>query len=155
MINGKRGYAAIGLIRTKNAPNVGGALRAAGCFGASLVAIQGGRYRRSKEPADVQRIWRHVPLLDSVDDILSVKPYGAHAVAVEIVDGARPLPQFNHPERAYYIFGPEDGSIPADVIDRCDHVVSIPSNFCLNLAATVNVVLYDRMVKRGEYQQAC
>ena len=114
MINGKRGYAAIGLIKTKNAPNVGGALR-------------------------------------NVDDILDAKPYGARAVAVEIVDGAIPLPRFTHPSRAFYIFGPEDGSIPSDVIERCDHVVSIPSNFCLNLAAAVNVVLYDRMVKRGEY----
>ena len=56
---------------------------------------------------------------------------------------------FIHPEQAYYIFGPEDGSLKSEILDRCDHVVYIPTIGCMNLAATVHVVLYDRMSKSG------
>lgn len=52
-----------------------------------------------------------------------------------------------HPDRALYIFGPEDGSLDKEIRDWCEDVVYIPTTGCMNLAATVNVVLYDRMAK--------
>ena len=58
-----------------------------------------------------------------------------------------PLIHFQHPEQAYYIFGPEDGSLSQTILDASDHVVYIPTIGCMNLAATVNVVLYDRLAK--------
>jgi len=66
------------------------------------------------------------------------------------VEGAIPLPSFVHPEKALYIFGPEDGTLSQSVIDEADHVVYIPTVGCMNLAATVNVVLYDRLAKSSE-----
>jgi hypothetical protein len=51
------------------------------------------------------------------------------------------------PDRALYIFGPEDGSLDKDIRDWCEDVVYIPTTGCMNLAATVNVVLYDRLAK--------
>jgi tRNA(Leu) C34 or U34 (ribose-2'-O)-methylase TrmL len=66
---------------------------------------------------------------------------------VELVDGARSLPEYTHPDRALYIFGPEDGSLDKEIRDWCEDVVYIPTQGCMNLAATVNVVLYDRMAK--------
>ena len=54
-----------------------------------------------------------------------------------------------YPEKAYYIFGPEDGSIKQAVVNKADAVVYIPTKGSLNLAQTVNVVLYDRMAKAG------
>ena len=71
-------------------------------------------------------------------------------VAVELVEGAIPLPRFTHPEQAIYLFGPEDGTIPQTVLDQCDQVVYVPTHGCMNLAATVNVVLYDRMAKSSQ-----
>ena len=59
-----------------------------------------------------------------------------------------------HPEQAIYIFGPEDGSIPQALIDSADHVVYIPTIGCMNLAATVNVLLYDRLAKLPAAQDA-
>ncbi|MFH7439550.1 TrmH family RNA methyltransferase, partial [Pseudomonas syringae pv. tagetis] len=53
-----------------------------------------------------------------------------------------------HPDRALYIFGPEDGSLDQEIPDWCEDVVYIPTEGCMNLAATVNVVLYHRMAKR-------
>ena len=61
--------------------------------------------------------------------------------------GASALPQFTHPEKAVYVFGPEDGSLPQEVVDKAHHVVYVPTVGCMNLAATVNVVLYDRLAK--------
>jgi len=58
-----------------------------------------------------------------------------------------PLPEFTHPECACYIFGPEDGTVDQQIVDRADAVVYIPTVGRLNLAATVNVVLYDRLAK--------
>ena len=58
-----------------------------------------------------------------------------------------PLHTFKHPQRAFYIFGPEDGSLRANVTDWCEDIIYIPTHGCMNLAATVNVVLYDRLAK--------
>jgi tRNA C32,U32 (ribose-2'-O)-methylase TrmJ len=69
-------------------------------------------------------------------------------VAVELRRGAELLPAFEHPERALYVFGPEDGNLTSAVLARCHRVVAIPTRHCVNLAAAVYLVLYDRMVKR-------
>ena len=68
-------------------------------------------------------------------------------MCVELAENAVALPAFHHPENAFYVFGPEDGTISQDVIDRADAVVYVPTVGCMNLAATVNVVLYDRLAK--------
>jgi tRNA(Leu) C34 or U34 (ribose-2'-O)-methylase TrmL len=85
--------------------------------------------------------------LIGIDDLQKVIPLGCTPVAVELVDGALPLPTYTHPDRAFYIFGPEDGSLSKAVRDWCEEVVYIPTQGCMNLAATVNVVLYDRLAK--------
>lgn len=139
------GYAAVGLVNCKNSQNVGGVLRAAHCFGAALIAVQSTRLQ--KMASDTTKAHRHVPTF-VVDDILAATPHDCQRVVVEIRDDARCLFDFVHPRSAFYIFGPEDGSVPSRIVDRCQHVVSIPTRFCLNLAATVNVVLYDRAMKR-------
>lgn len=81
-------------------------------------------------------------------------------IAVDLIDGAVPLHEFSHPvSHAVYIFGPEDGTIPQSVVDACDEAVFIPTRGCLNLAASVNVVMYDRWValrsalQRRKHQQ--
>lgn len=140
-----RGYAAIGLYNPKCTANLGGVLRAAGCYGASLVAVS--ITRLGKYSTDTMKAWKHVPCLEVVD-VMQAIPFGAIPVVVELCDRAKPLFDFVHPERAYYIFGPEDGSVPKPIIDRAPHVIQIPTDGCMNLAACVNVVLYDRMAKQ-------
>lgn len=144
-----RGYAAIGLHRPKNRLNVGEALRAAGCYGASLVAASGLRYRHA--PTDTQAAYRHLPLV-VCEDLSTVRPWGSTCVAVDYVPDARVLADFTHPESAFYVFGPEDGTLGGDVLGWCSERVYVPTKFCMNLAATVNVVLYDRSVKRNDWR---
>lgn len=140
-----RGFSAIGLINTKNEVNVGGVLRAATCYNSKMIAIQGKRYKAMS--SDTTGAYRHIPLLHT-QDILSLVPMDCVPVAVEIVSGARNIVDYIHPKSAFYIFGPEDGSIPNRVLKGCRDVIYIPTVRCMNLAATVNVVLYDRMAKQ-------
>jgi len=59
------------------------------------------------------------------------------------------LPQFDHPANALYVFGPEDSSLSQELVDKSHHRVYVPTIGCMNLAASVNVVLYDRQAKLG------
>ena len=140
-----RGYAAIGLDRPKDTANLGGVLRAAQCYGASLVLLSGGRM--GKYATDTMKAWRHIPCVE-VDELLAHCPYGAEPVVVEIVERAKPIFNFVHPHSAFYIFGPEDGGVKKEIVERIPRVIQIPTQGCMNLAATANVVLYDRLLKQ-------
>lgn len=139
--------ASIGLYNPKSPENVGIILRAAGCYGVDSVFYSGQRYARAKAfKTDTKKVHQRIPT-QGVEDLQSVIPKGATPVAVELVEGAIALPEFQHPDKAYYVFGPEDGSLKKDVLDWCEQVIYIPTIGCMNLAATVNVVLYDRLAK--------
>jgi len=139
----------IGLINPKSPTNVGGVLRAAGCYGADEVYFTGTRYLNAKKfHTDTKNALERIPLTGT-ESLDLVKSDGAKAVVIELIEGATPLPEFKHPENAFYIFGPEDGSVGKDVLKWCDEVVYIPTIGCMNLAATCNVVLYDRLAKLG------
>lgn len=140
-----RGYAAIGLFNPKTSLNVGSVLRAAGCYGASMVAIQGRRFESvMTDPASSHL---HLPVIET-PDLMSVIPHGCVPVAVEFIESATSLVNYVHPERAFYILGPEDGSVSKELVARCRDVVYVPTNQCMNLAATANVLLYDRLSKQ-------
>lgn len=140
-----RGYCAIGLDNPKSSINVGSTLRAAGVYGAAFVAASGHRVKSDR--TDTMKAYRHLPLFRPTD-IFDALPFDCVPVAVDLVDEATPLPSYSHPERAFYIFGAEDATLGARVLDKCRDVVYIPTKYCMNLAATVNVVLYDRMAKQ-------
>ena len=139
-----RGYAAIGLDNPKFKENVGSVLRAAGCFDASLVVIRGRRWGRSK--TDTQAAYRHLPLIFT-DSLRTHIPYDCVPVAVDLLPDATPLSTYTHPERAFYIFGAEDATLGSAITSWCRDIIYIPTHHCLNLAACVNIVLYDRMLK--------
>lgn len=126
-------------------------MRAAGCYGASSVLYTGERYDRAVKFQTDTKVVQDKIRLEGVESLLDHVPEidgeTAKIICVELVEGATPLPEFEHPDNAFYIFGPEDNTISQDVIDRADTVVYIPTVGCMNLAATVNVVLYDRLAK--------
>lgn len=131
----------------KTPANIGGALRASGCYGAALVVLGGARPARlSRLATDTQKAWRHIPHV-LVPDVFDAIPYGCVPIAVDLLPGAQPLPSYRHPERAFYIFGAEDATLGSAVTERCRDKVFVPTNHCMNLAAAVNVVLYDRTAK--------
>jgi tRNA(Leu) C34 or U34 (ribose-2'-O)-methylase TrmL len=142
-----KSYVAIGVHNPKTPENMGIVLRAAGCYGADAIFYTGERYNRARKFfTDTKNIGSKIPVT-GVDALLDIQRHNTQVIAVELVEGAVPLMDFDHPEQAYYLFGPEDGSLPQEVLNNCDAVVYIPTIGCMNLAATVNVVLYDRLAK--------
>nr|WP_086939534.1 RNA methyltransferase [Thaumasiovibrio occultus] len=137
----------IGLTNPKSPENVGAVMRAAGCYQADEVRYTGQRYdRAAKFYTDTQSAASSIPL-NGVHSLIDDLPAGTKIVCVELAEGATPLPHFVHPDNAIYIFGPEDGSIDQAVANKADHVVYVPTVGCMNLAASVNVLLYDRLAK--------
>lgn len=142
------GLVSIGLVNPKSASNVAVILRAAGCYGVSSVFYTGERYSFAKGFHQDTKGMRHKIPTVAVEDLLAMTPSGATPIVIELAENAVPLPAFSHPDNAYYIFGPEDGSVSADIIEKCANVVYVPTFTSMNLAATANVVLYDRLAKR-------
>lgn len=144
----ERGYGCVALERPTDEINVGHTLRAALCFQARMVILhdapQDLNVQRLK--TDPGRAYRHVPVIHT-DDLFGALPEGCTPVAVELTDDAVDLSTFVHPERACYIFGPENGSVSQETLDRCKLKVKIPTVMSLNLGMTVNIVLYDRAAK--------
>tara|TARA_R110001592_G_C12755583_1_gene712386 strand:+ start:133 stop:642 length:510 start_codon:yes stop_codon:yes gene_type:complete len=137
----------VGLSKPKTPTNVGIVMRAVSCFQASAVFYTGERYERAARfYTDTQDTASTTPFSE-VSCLLESVPNDTKIVCVELVEGAISLPEFQHPDKAFYIFGPEDGSLSQDMIDRADSVVYIPTIGCLNVAMAVNVVLYDRLAK--------
>jgi len=141
-----KGYCGIGLDNPKFDNNIGSVLRAAGVYNAAFVAASGRRYKRHS--TDTMAAYRSLPLMQ-VEDLYNAIPFDCIPVAIDLISGARPLTTYEHPERAFYIFGAEDATLGKRILSWCRDVVYIPTSGCMNLAATVNVVLYDRMCKRG------
>jgi len=140
-----RGFAGIGLDNPKSSVNVGSALRAAGVYDAAFVAATGGRFGRAN--TDTMKHYRHLPFLRP-SDLHDVIPFDCVPVAVDLLPDATPLHEYVHPERAFYIFGAEDSTLGNRVTSWCRDKIYVPTDGCMNLAATINVVLYDRKAKQ-------
>ena len=78
-------------------------------------------------------------------------PQGCRLVGVELLDEAIDLPSFRHPLQAAYVLGPERGSLSPALLERCDHVVRIPTSFCVNVAMAGAIVMYDRVRSLGRF----
>ncbi|MBC6497106.1 MAG: TrmH family RNA methyltransferase [Alphaproteobacteria bacterium GM7ARS4] len=147
----RRGYYCVALEQPRFEENVGAVLRACGVYEANLVVLrQGGRLALGGQ--DTLRSHRHIPVV-IVEDIFTALPINCTPVAVDFIEGACPLPHYVHPERAFYIFGPENGTLAPNIVKACHHAIYVPTQISMNLAASVNVVLYDRAAKRNEWPQ--
>lgn len=140
-----RGYFAIGAERMSKSLNLGNLMRSAHGFGASFTFTVGATYRALEAFADTSKSQLHLPhynwaKLEDMD-----LPHGCKLVGIELVDNAVDLPSFRHPLRAAYVLGPEQGSLSEPLLARCEHVVRIPTKFCINVAMAGAIVMYDRV----------
>jgi tRNA G18 (ribose-2'-O)-methylase SpoU len=148
-----RGYFAIGAERISKAMNLGNLVRSANAFGASFVFLIDAQYDRQTAKSDTSNAEVALPVYDVSSPAELRLPRGCQLVGVELVDAAIDLPSFRHPLQAAYVFGPERGSLSPVLLDRCDHVIRIPTRFCINLAVAGAVVMYDRMVCLGRFAE--
>ena len=146
-----RGYFAIGAERISKALNLGNLMRSAHGFGAAFTFTIGASYQALEARADTSKGQQHLPHYDwqSIEE-LSL-PKGCRLVGVELLDEAVDLPSFRHPLRAAYVLGPEQVALSPELLARCDHVVRIPSSFCINLAMAGAIVMYDRVRCLGRF----
>jgi tRNA(Leu) C34 or U34 (ribose-2'-O)-methylase TrmL len=140
----------IGLCNPKSVSNVGSVLRAAGCYGAKAIYFTGQRFQHAAKYSTDTKNQHQQIVLQASESLIDSVDANTHIVCVELVEGAIALPAYKHPDKALYIFGPEDGSISQALINQSHDVVYIPTTGCMNLAATVNVVLYDRLAKSAQ-----
>jgi len=145
---------AIVLTNPKFGRNLSATLRACSCFGVKQMWWTGDRVQFD-ETKKGQRLPREERMKGYSNVELCHGEYffdaftDAVPVAVEFRPNSELLPEFEHPENAVYIFGPEDGTIGRKTLQHCHRFLTIPSHHCLNLAAAVYVTLYDRVSKLG------
>ncbi len=147
-----RGYFAIGVEGISKPMNLGNLMRSAHAFGASFFFVVAPAVStRETRHSDTSDSSNHLPLYtyDTVEDL--VLPRGCALVGVEFTPDAVDLPSFHHPSAAAYVLGPERGALSAAMTARCDHLVKIPTKFCINLGVAGALLMYDRQLARGKF----
>ncbi len=150
-----RGYFAIGVEGISKPMNLGAIMRTANAFGASFVfTVNAANRIKQAYKADTSRTFESVPYYqwDSTDDV--VLPANCKLVGVELTEDAIELPRFSHPKSAAYVLGRERGDLSQQMIQKCDFVVKIPTRFCVNVSVAAALVMYDRIVLHGKYNEA-
>lgn len=141
-----RGYFGVAVYRPKTSANVGSLWRSAALFGAAFMGTVGFRYQR--QPSDTEKAAHHTPLVHyrDLDDLIEHLPDSCPVVGVELDLRAVELQNFTHPDRALYLLGAEDDGLPPRVLDRCHHLVQIPTAMprSMNVACAGSVVMSHR-----------
>jgi tRNA G18 (ribose-2'-O)-methylase SpoU len=148
-----RGYFAVGAEGISKPMNLGNLVRSAHAFGASFVFLIKAEYDVRRSVSDTSKAELALPVYDYPDVASLSLPRGCQLVGGELVDEAIALPSFRHPLNAAYVFGPERASLSPAMLARCDHVVRIPTRFCINLAVAGAIVMYDRMLCHGRFAE--
>jgi tRNA G18 (ribose-2'-O)-methylase SpoU len=149
-----RGYVGIGVEGVSKSANVGALLRTAHAFGAAFCFVVGAGWdARESRLADTAEAPLHVPLWRFPDIESLHLPQHCVLVGVELLDDATELPSFRHPLNAAYVLGPERSGLSPAMLQRCRHVVRIPTRFALNLAVVGALVLYDRLLQHGRFAE--
>lgn len=152
-VRGRGLLPAVALVDPKYPHNVGAAVRAASCFRVPQVWFTGDRVslvgegKRTRLPREERMKGYSKVDICHADYFFDAYDREVVPVAVEVRENAEWLPNFEHPENALYVFGPEDGSLTRPVLARCHRFVRIPMAHCANLSSAVYMVLYDRHAK--------
>lgn len=141
------GYFEIGVFLPRNGANIGTLWRSAYQLGAAGIFTIGRPYRR--QTSDTARAPFEIPLrhYETLEDFLGARPVGAVLIGVEM--GGIPLANFQHPRRAIYLLGSEDGGLGEKILSRCNEVVSIEAvnKASYNLAVAGSIVMYHRSLQ--------
>lgn len=144
---------AVVLLEPRFVDNIAAAVRAASAFGIKQVWYTGGNINgdATRLPRELRMYKDRVELIHHSKP-LDMLPGAARPIALEFKASYYDLVYFHHEQHDVYVFGPERGGVPNHIKSLCHYVVSIPTFHSLNLAAAVNVVLYDRTAKGELYR---
>ncbi|MBT6442977.1 MAG: RNA methyltransferase [Alphaproteobacteria bacterium] len=146
-----RGYFGIGVEGISKPGNLGNLMRSAHAFGAGFFFTIDSVINVDTRQSDTSGSVDHVPLyrFSSVGELQL--PERCTLVGVEFTDEAVDLPSFPHPLSAAYVLGPERGSLSPDLVAKCEHLVKIPTHFCVNVGVAGAIVMYDRVLSTGRF----
>ena len=141
------GYFGIGIYYPKRDFNIGTLWRTAVNFNASFIFTIGKKYK--KQTSDVFNAYSKIPMYhyDDAEAFFSNVPRDCQIIGLEQNDISKSLIDFKHPKRAIYLIGAEDVGLQEGIVNKCQHVIEIPSDGSLNVAVSGAVVLYDRLSK--------
>jgi|TARA_B110000438_G_scaffold65524_1_gene66101 tRNA G18 (ribose-2'-O)-methylase SpoU len=149
-----RGYFGIGIEGISKSMNIGSLFRTANAFNASFVFTVAANYSRSGgNRSDTSDAPGHMPFYSFPNITSMVLPAECTLIGVELTDDAIELPSFRHPLQATYILGPERGSISSEMTEKCEFIVKIPSQFCINVGVAGAIIMYDRIKSLGKFKQ--
>jgi tRNA G18 (ribose-2'-O)-methylase SpoU len=139
------GYVGIGIYNVKRTHNFGALIRTARVFGADFAFSVGNRNPREGSSVGAELT---LPIFhfETLDQFIASIPVNARLVCVELTEGALDIRTYQHPPRAVYLLGPEDGMLPEGIMRAHDTVI-LPGAYPLNVAMAATVVLYDRVTK--------
>ncbi|MDC3402159.1 RNA methyltransferase [Alphaproteobacteria bacterium] len=146
-----RGYFGIGIEGASKPMNTGNLIRSAHAFGASFIFTINAHYRVRQARSDTSRTQKSVPWYDWDDTDSIILPKGCQIVGIELTDDAIDLPSFKHPQRAAYVLGPERGNLSDEMSEKCNHIIRIPTKFCVNVQIAGAIVMYDRLTSLSSY----
>lgn len=148
-----RGYFGIGSEGISKEMNIGSLARSAHAFGASFFFTVGSPVDITvMRGSDTSDAFDHLPYFQYPDMGSLALPRDCQIVAVELTDDAIDLPSFRHPMRAAYILGPEMGDVSEEMMGIADHTIKIPLKFCVNVGVAGALVMYDRMISMGRFE---
>jgi tRNA G18 (ribose-2'-O)-methylase SpoU len=130
---------------------MGNLLRSAHAFGAKFFFTTGTHPRAFEAKSDTSKAVHHLPVYHWANAGEMILPLQCKLVGVELIEGATDLPSFRHPLHAAYVLGPELGVLSGALLSRCDHVIKIPTAFCINVATAGAIVMYDRVRSLGSF----
>lgn len=146
-----KGYFGIGAERISKPLNLGNLIRSAHAFGASFVFTIGAHPKALDFSSDTSNTLKRMPYYhwDTAGEMLL--PKGCRLVGLELMEESEDLPSFRHPMKAAYVLGPEKGALSPGLVERCDHLVRIPTQFSINVAMAGAIVMYDRVRTLGRF----
>lgn len=148
-----RGYFGIGIEGASKPLNLGALFRTAHAFGASFLFTIEAHSRIREQFSDTSKAVGHLPYYqwDHVTDM--ALPKDCQLVVAELTDKAVDLPSFTHPQKACYVLGRERGEVSEELLELADHVVRIPTKFCINVGLAGALIMYDRQISLGRYDR--
>lgn len=151
-MNTMRGYFGVGVEGISKEYNVGALARSAHAFGAEFFfSIAPAVDIHKMRATDTSRAFTHLPYYQYESPQEMKLPEGCALVGVEFIEESVNLPSFRHPLCAAYVLGPELDSLSPALLEKCDHVIKIPTKFCVNVSVAGALVMYDRLVSMGRH----
>lgn len=147
-----KGYFGIGVEGISKPQNAGNLIRSAHAFGASFFfTVSPSLDLKGVRKSDTSHAVQNLPLYLFEDHNSMILPRHCKLVGVELTQDSIELPSFRHPRCAAYVLGPEKGSISPQLQKKCDYIIKIPMQFCVNVGVAGALVMYDRLISMGRF----